>query len=168
MPGGRRRAKASATSPTAAVIANAAVMPRRRSPPAAAATAAPPTPMPIAVPSTSARLSDAEACPSCPGSALCSIISDSGAYASPMPRPATVQAARPSATGTAGCNARTMPAMPARMISSPVRTRRRPSQTLLSRACTQAPAVQATVAPVTAMPAITGLRWRTAVTARVT
>ena len=160
--------KASATRATAAAAANAAVMPIRRSLPAAAATAAPPTPMPIAVPSTSARFSDAEACPSWPGSAFRSIISDSGAYASPMPSPATVQAARPSATGTAGCSIKTIPAMPTRMIISPRRTRRRASQTLLSRAWAQAPAVQASVAPVTAMPATTGLRWRTAVTASVT
>ncbi len=38
----------------------------------------------------------------------------------------------------------------------------------LSRACIQAPAVQASVAPVTAMPATTGLRWRTAVIVSVT
>ena len=58
--------------------------------------------------------------------------------------------------------------MPASTITSPVRTRRRPSQLSLSRACTQAPMVQDTVAPVTAMPATTGVWWRTAVTARVT
>ncbi len=55
------------------------MMPTRRSRPAVAATAAPPTPMPIAVPSTSARFSDAAAWPSCPGSAFCSIISEIGA-----------------------------------------------------------------------------------------
>ena len=58
--------------------------------------------------------------------------------------------------------------MPARTITSPVRTKRRPCQVSLSRACTQAPAVQPSVAPVTAMPATSGLRWRTAVIARVT
>src|SRR5580704_7840398 len=54
--------------------------------------------------------------------------------------------------------------MPASTITSPVRTRRRPSQLWLSRAWIHAPAVQATVAPVTAMLATTGVRWRTAVT----
>ena len=58
--------------------------------------------------------------------------------------------------------------MPASTITSPLRTRRRPSQVPLSRAWIQAPAVQATVAPVTAMPATTGVRWRTAVTVSVT
>ena len=125
---------------------------------ALAASAAPPTPMPIAVPSTSDRLSDADAHPSRPGGASRSIISEIGAYASPMPRPATVQAARPAATGTPGCSIRAIPAMPTRMITSPARTRRRPAHLSLSRACAQAPAVQASVAPVTAMPATTGLR----------
>jgi len=168
VPGGSRRVITSATTPTAAAAANAAVMPSCRFPPAPAATAAPPTPMPTAVPSTSARFSDADARPSPPGGAIRSIISEVGAYASPMPRPATVHAARPSATGTPGRSARTIPAIPARMITSPVRTKRRPSQVSLSRACTQAPAVQPSVAPVTAMPATTGLRWRTAVIASVT
>src|SRR5207249_3813493 len=126
--------------PTAAAAANAAAMPMARFPPAPAATAAPPTPMPMAVPSTSARLSDADARPSPPGGAFRSIISESGAYASPMPRPATVHATKPTATGTVGWSTRTIPAMPARMITSPVRTKRGPSQVSLSRACTQAPA----------------------------
>ena len=46
-----------------------------------------------------------------------------------------------------------IPAMPARTITRPVRTRRRPSHNSLSRAWTQAPAVQDSVAPVTARPA---------------
>ena len=58
--------------------------------------------------------------------------------------------------------------MPARTSTRPARTRRRPSQVPLSRACTQAPAVHDIVAPVTARPATTGLRWRSAVTASVT
>jgi hypothetical protein len=85
-----------------------------------------------------------------------------------MPRPATVQAVRPAATGTPGWSIRIIPAMPARMITSPVRTSRRPSHVWLSRAWAQAPAVQASVAPVTAMPATIGLRWRTTVIDRVT
>ena len=124
--------------------------------------------MPIAVPSTSARFSDAEARPSWPGGAFWSIISEIGAYASPMPNPATVQAARPSATGTPGARTRAIPAMPASTMTSPARTSRRPGQLSLSRACTQDPAVQAIVAPVTARPANTGVRWRTAVRASVT
>lgn len=168
VPAGSRRVRANAATAAAAAVAKAALMPSGRFLPAPAATAAPPTPMPIAVPSTSARFSDAEICPSRPGGACRSVIREIGAYASPMPRPAAAQAARPSATGTPGRRTSTIPAMPARTISSPVRTSRRACQLSLSRACTHAPAVQAMVAPVTASPATTGLRWRTAVTDRVT
>ena len=45
------------------------------------------------------------------------------------------------------------PAVPARMTVSPIRIWRRPSQRLLSRAWTHAPAVHASVEPVTARPA---------------
>ena len=85
-----------------------------------------------------------------------------------MPRPATVQAARPAATGTAGIVTRTIPPMPARMMTSPARTRRRPSQDVPSRACAHAPAVQDRVAPVTASPASTVLRPRSTVMVSVT
>ena len=73
------------------------------------------------------------------------------------------------ATGTAGRPTRaSIPAMPARTNTRPARTRRRPSQVPLSLACTQAPAVHDMVAPVTAIPATTGERCRSAVTASVT
>ena len=60
--------------------------------------------------------------------------------------------------GAAGSRTRTIPAMPASTSINPQRTRRRPSQLSFSRACTQAPIVQDTVAPVTARPATTGVR----------
>src|SRR5262249_24343619 len=66
-PAGTRRVTISAPPPTAADTATAAAMPSGRFLPAPAATAAPPTPMPSAVPSTSARFSDADARPSRPG-----------------------------------------------------------------------------------------------------
>ena len=79
VPPGRRPVTASAVTPASAAAANAAVTPGRRSPRVLAATAAPPMPMPMAVPSTSARFSDAETRPSWPGGALRSIISEIGA-----------------------------------------------------------------------------------------
>ena len=125
--------------------------------------------MPIAVPSTSARFSDAEAWPSCPGRALRSIISDSGAYASPMPRPATVQAARPTTTGTARLQHQNHAGDGGQDDQQPG-AYQAPSfpGAAEPRLHRQARAVQATVAPVTAIPATTRLRWRTAVSARVT
>src|ERR1035438_685773 len=79
VPGGSRPERANATRAIAAATANAIAMPMLRWTPALAVTAAPPTPMPVAVPSVSVKFSDAEACPSCPGGARCSIISESGA-----------------------------------------------------------------------------------------
>jgi hypothetical protein len=86
----------------------------------------------------------------------------------PIPRPATVQTATAAAADTPEYRTRTIPEMPAMMIASPVRMRRRPSQVSLRWAWIHAPHVQATVAPVTANPARSTLPWRTAVIDRVT
>ena len=74
-----------------------------------------------------------------------------------MPRPPTVHATSADQAGMAGCSATTIPAMPASTITRPMRISRRPSQVSFSLACTQAPAVHDSVAPVTATPAYTGV-----------
>ncbi len=85
-----------------------------------------------------------------------------------MPSPASVQAASPASTGTSGSSTVVIPPIPARMMTSPVRTRRRPGQLALSWAWIQAPTVQASVEPVTATPASTGLWCRSTVMVSVT
>jgi len=68
---------ASASTPPAAVMANATASPADSDQPnrTAALIAAPPMPIPSALPSTSARLSDADAQPSRPAGASASISS---------------------------------------------------------------------------------------------
>ena len=61
-----------------------------------------------------------------------------------------------------------MPAVPARMRSSPLRTSRVPSHCWFRRAWTHEPAVQASVHAVTTAPAMTMLWWRTVVIVNVT
>src|SRR5258708_11480358 len=60
------------------------------------------------------------------------------------------------------------PAIPARMITSPILTRRLPGHREFSRAWIQEPAVQVSVGPVTARPASTGVRCRRIVIVSVT
>src|ERR1700689_3520709 len=143
---------ASTTAPAAA-MANAMPTPADSGQPreAAAETAGPPAPIPNAVPSTSARLSEAEAQPSRPAGAARSISSDIGAYASPMPNPATVQAAMPTSTGVSGSSTDAIAAIPVMMTTTAQPMILGAGQRPFSRDCSQAPAVQASVAPVTAM-----------------
>ena len=61
-----------------------------------------------------------------------------------------------------------MPAVPARISSNPLCTRRVPSHCWLRRAWSHEPAVQASVDAVTTAPAINVLWWRTVVMVRVT
>jgi uncharacterized protein (TIGR03086 family) len=77
----RLRVRAVAATAIAAATAKATVTPayRLRPAPEPAVTAAPPTPMPSAVPSTSARFKDADAQPSRPGGASRSISREIGA-----------------------------------------------------------------------------------------
>src|SRR4029077_3303642 len=134
----------------------------------AAATAAPPSPTPTAMPSTSERFNDADAQPSRPGGATRSIISDNGAYAIPMPSPASAHATNAAATGTSGHSTNAMPAVPARIRARPVRTTRRPCHDRLRWFWIHDPIVQLIVAAVTAAPANVVLSWRTVVMASVT
>lgn len=85
-----------------------------------------------------------------------------------MPNPATVQATMPVCTGTCPASITASPPIPASMTTRPILTRRLASHLAFILACTQAPAVQARVAPVTASPASTGLRPRTIVIVNVT
>src|SRR5260370_2833542 len=85
-----------------------------------------------------------------------------------MPRPATVQAAIPTATLTRYDKINVRPPIPATMIDSPIRTSRRPSHLVFILAWIHDPVVQASVAPVTASPATTGLWWRKIVIVNVT
>ena len=74
-----------------------------------------------------------------------------------MPSPAIVQAAIPSAMLTWLESSNVSPAMPANMTESPTRTNRRPGHLPFILAWNQAPLVHASVAPVTAIPATTGV-----------
>src|SRR5580658_792349 len=77
---GRRRVTTRAVMPAVAVIAKAAAIPvaSGQCRLTAALMAAPPMPMPIALPRTSARLSDADAQPSRPAGAAASISNEIG------------------------------------------------------------------------------------------
>ena len=73
-----------------------------------------------------------------------------------MPRPATVHAATPTPTGTVGHSTAAIPAVPISTRTSPAAIRLRPDRVWLTRACTQEPAVQDSVAPVIARLPTTG------------
>ena len=70
-----------------------------------------------------------------------------------MPRPATPNDATPTVHGTSGRRTRSIPASPLMVTANPTRTNCRVGQRLAPRAWIQAPAVQAIVAAVSAIPA---------------